>query len=107
MKLTALVEEYGVKNIRFFMPMSKLQFGGLIPGIAFRVGGDPQDIVECAIDESRYKVDEGYKITLAALDESYGKDHFYQSDLEQILRSNPETSKVCVLTIDGYQQIQM
>lgn len=35
---------------------------------------------ECVIDETRYKIEDGYKITLKAIDGSNGKEHFYQSD---------------------------
>lgn len=105
MTLVELAMEYGVANLRFFVPMSKLEYAGIIPGIAFRSSNSPRDMVECVVDEDRYKVLDNYKITLKAVKPEYGKDHFYQSDLEAILRSNPATHKVFVLTIDGYTQI--
>lgn len=104
MTLVELAMEYGVRNLRFFAPMSKLQYSGIIPGIAFRTSNTPEDIVECVINESRYKVLDGYKITLRAVNPEYGQDHYYQSDLESILRTRPDY-KVYVVTIDGYTQI--
>lgn len=105
MTLSELVEEYGVANLRVFMPMSRLQYAGLIPGVAFRCGDSPMERVECRIDESRYQVRDRYKITLAGPAE-FGREHYYQSDLETILRENPDTHQVYVVSIDGYQRIQ-
>lgn len=104
MTLVELAMEYGVKNIRFLVPMSRLQMAGIIPGIAFRSSDAPQDMVECEICEERYKVLDNYKITLKAIDRAYGKDHFYQSDLESMLRSRADY-RVFVVTIDGYTMI--
>jgi hypothetical protein len=104
MDLQQLVEEYGVKNLRFFIPLSKLQYAGFLPGIAFRCSGRPEESVECVICESRYKAAEGYKITLKALSPEYGKETYYQSDLCSIIRDNPEY-KMFVLTPDGYTRI--
>lgn len=105
MDLRELSMEYGVRNLRFFAPMSKLQYAGVIPGIAFRTSNSPEEIVECVISESRYKVLDGYKITLRAVNPEYGQEHYYQSDLESIIRNNPDRIRVYVITIDGYTQI--
>lgn len=105
MDLQQFAAEYGVRNIRIFQPMSRLQYAGLIPGIAFRTSDTPRDCVECEINESRYRVADGYKITLRALDPAYGCDHYYQSDLESLIRDHPDLFRVYVVTIDGYQQI--
>ena len=43
--------------------------------------------VKCKVDESRYKIEDGYKVTLKALDESYGKEDYYQTDFESLLKS--------------------
>jgi hypothetical protein len=104
MDLKELAAEYGVRNLRFFIPLSKLQYAGFIPGIAFRTSGQPEEIKECVIDESHYKVEDGYKIKLRALDIIFGGETYYQSDLEAILRQRPDF-KVYVVTIDGYTQI--
>lgn len=105
MDLQYFAAEYGAANLRFFIPLSRLEYAGIIPGIAFRTNGQPQDTVECVVDESRYTVADGYKITLKAVDPMYGKEHYYQSDLESILRDNPFTHRAYVLNIDGYQHI--
>jgi len=105
MNIKSVVGEYGVKNVRVFMPLSRLQFGGLIPGIAFRCSNDQKFDTECEIVEDRYKVGEGYKITLKAIDENFGREHFYQSDFNSICESNHLSFRVYVLTIDGYQRV--
>ena len=55
--------------------------------IALRDGNPDKAMwVECEVDESRYKIDEGYKVTLKALDERYGSRSFYQMDFESMLK---------------------
>ncbi|MDT3387232.1 MAG: hypothetical protein LIR46_05640 [Bacteroidota bacterium] len=43
------------------------------------------DWVECEIVEDRYKVDEGYKVTLKPLDSNYASRHFYQCDFISLM----------------------
>lgn len=105
MDMKDLAAEYGVKNIRIFLPMQRLQYAGLIPGFAFRSSGVEYDMVECEIFEGRYKVDDGYKVSLKAIDEAYGTKHFYQSDLETNIHTNPDHFRVYYVSIDGYHQI--
>lgn len=105
MELKNLVEEYGAANVRFFVPMHPLIYADIIPGIAFTNCDGPGDVVECVIDETRYTVSDGYKITLRAVNPVYGKKHFYQSDLETILRHHPETNVAFTLSIDGYHRV--
>jgi len=106
MDVAVLANEYGAKNLRFFIPMSKLEMAGIIPGIAFRNSNSPREVVECTVDEFRYKVLDGYKITLRAVNPAYGTQHFYISDLDTIMETNPGTHRVYVLTIDGYQRLK-
>jgi len=101
----SLVEEYGVPNIRVFMPMRPLEFAGFIPGIAFKSNNSPEHIVECMVVERQYKISENYKIELQATNPIFGYERFYISDFEQILRQENSGFKVYILNIDGYQQI--
>lgn len=41
--------------------------------------------VECQITESRYKIDNGYKVELMSLEEGYGKRSFYIEDFISLL----------------------
>lgn len=105
MKLSDLAKEYGAANLRFFIPMTRLEMAGIIPGIAFKSSNSPVSTQECVVDEGRYKVDENYKITLRAINPSYGIDSYYQSDLETLLSTQPNAFQAYVLNIDGYQHI--
>jgi hypothetical protein len=58
--------------------------------ITYRSSKDPLFLfpVLCEITEDRYKVAEGYKITLRAIEpftEQFGEEHFYQSDLRSLI----------------------
>ena len=41
---------------------------------------------ECKIVEDRYKVSDGYKVTLQSLNYYFGREHYYQSDFESMLK---------------------
>jgi len=90
MNIKKLVAEYGAINLRIFIPMQRIHLLHGLFGIpmGFTSSNDPWDIVECVIDESRYKVSDGYKITFKALDESYGSDHYYQMDFDNMFRKD-------------------
>ena len=74
----------GVPNLRFIVPMSRLRGGFL--GITYRLSSDPLYLTECTVDESRYKIEQGYKITLRSKDPLFGSETFYQSDLESMIK---------------------
>ena len=104
-----LFREYGIKNLRFYIPMRRLEFAGFIPGIAFTSSSSEEKCVLCQIDESRYKINDNYKITLTANDPMYGKSHFYISDLETLFcdsrMENDGRFRCYVETIDGYTEV--
>lgn len=103
--IRALVKEYGVKNVRVFAPLFRLQLSGIIPGLAFKCSDDIPVDTECEIVETRYKVSEGYKITLKALDPAFGYEHYYQSDFDAMVERNPESYRIYILNIDGYEKV--
>ena len=72
----------GIENVRFWTLMHPLNN---ILGIGFTCSSDPEYWVECKIDEDRYKVAEGYKITLQPIDNRFSKEHYYQSDFESLV----------------------
>ena len=49
--------------------------------------GCPEVWAEFKVVEEQYKVDDGYKIELRAIDPIYGKETFYQMDFESMLES--------------------
>ena len=76
----------GVENVRFFAQMETIDF--IIPCFGLAVTSSSNSTwTECKIDESRYKVTEGYKITLKSLDERFTYNHYYQSDFESLIKS--------------------
>jgi hypothetical protein len=92
--LEELARLHGQSNLRFHVHMQKVR-GFAIPEMGFFVGftssEDNFDLVECVVDdEGRYpsilhKDGGSYKVTLKALDASYGTRDYYVSDLESIL----------------------
>ena len=104
MNLVDICKEYGVKNVRVFIPLSKVNPIPFIGGIGFRSSNDPRVITECEIDERRYAVSDAYKVGLRAIDPAFGSESFYTSDFESLRQRNPEYS-VYVLTIDGYTKV--
>lgn len=53
-------------------------------GFSFTSSDTPFEWFECKIDESRYKVEDNYKITLRALNnEAY--EHYYQDDFLSLM----------------------
>lgn len=84
----------GIENFRCFslLPMITMRtpFG-------FCITGDRYTWVECKINESRYHVDDGYKISLEPLDrENFTWEHYEQSDFMQAIKYGtilPKTRK--------------
>lgn len=75
----------GIENTRFFVPMHPLE--GIRGLVTFTSSSTPEILVECRIDETRYKVKEGYKITLRAINPAFGQDHYYTCDLLSLIKS--------------------
>ena len=62
--LEKLIEDNGgIENFRCFTQMGKIEI--VTPFGLCMVSGDKETWTECKIDESRYKVSDGYKITVA------------------------------------------
>jgi hypothetical protein len=81
------VKDFGANTITIVMPMSRLEYIGIIPGFAFRSSNSPQELVDCSINEDRYAVRDEYKITIKADDPMYGKEDFYICDFNQMINS--------------------
>lgn len=75
----------GMDNARFWVRMHKTHYFPLL-GIAYETN-DEEYWVECCVIEERYKLSDGYKITLKPLDNRFSKRDFYQSDFESCIRS--------------------
>lgn len=78
-----ICEEYGVENILIMAPVKILR---RILFISYTTSNDDSEFLPCTINEKRYKIDEGYKLTIVPLDDRYTTKHYYQSDFDQIVR---------------------
>ena len=98
--LKELIKEYSVENIYFLIKMKPIRtYFGLI---SFTSSDDPDIPMLCSIDESKYKVSDNYKITLKSVEQIkgiVGREHFYISDLESMIRFNDEI-KVFIKTVN-------
>ena len=114
--LKDMCAEYGVKNIRVFMPMQQaMSLAGFGLPIGMTSSDDPfVPNVECEIDESRYKIEDGYKATfkpvVQELDENhryFANETFYQMDFSNIVQRRPGEYRFYVLVDEDnkYQQI--
>lgn len=74
------------KNSHYFTLMRPLHFVPII-GWAFTESTDKEQWVECEIVEDRYKIEDGYKVTLKAVKEGFGQETLYQSTFESCLRT--------------------
>lgn len=81
--LVKLINEIGISAVRFLVPMNKVEDWGFLK---FKNASDTKVSVICYIDESRFKVNDNYKITLVADDKLYGSDDYYTMDLAQLIR---------------------
>lgn len=84
--IISLFRQAGPENVRIFAQMR--QFSSVIPGMGIALcDADKRNWVECRIDEKRYKLHEGYKITLVPVDpydRYYASEHYYQSDFRSL-----------------------
>jgi hypothetical protein len=83
----------GIENVRFFAQMERIE--AILPWGMAMTSSNNITWVECKIDESRYKVEEGYKLTLKSLDPNYTYNHYYQSDFESLVKEG------CILVKDN------
>ncbi len=85
MELKEFIEKNGKENCLFLLPMKEIRtFLGFIK---YRSSSDPDIIVPCKINEDEYKISDNYKITLKSIYPQFGKEHFYISDLENMIKN--------------------
>lgn len=89
----------GVENAEFFAIMNKFEvitpFG---VGLSSSRGAT---YTLCKIDESRYKVEDGYKITLQPIDNRFAHEHYYIDDFISLMKCGiivPKTNEnTCIV----------
>jgi hypothetical protein len=73
----------GVENFRCFAKMPKCD---RIPGLGLAITNDDNITwTECKIDESRYKIEDAYKIRLRSIDERFAYEDYYVSDFFSLI----------------------
>lgn len=77
----------GIGNVRLFVKMSPIEMVIPFMGLCMTNGNpDKATWVECYLDESRYSLADGYKITVRAIDQRFSYEHYYQADLMSSIR---------------------
>lgn len=80
------MNRYGIdKTKHYFAQMDIIDM--IIPFMGVTISSGKRSWVECKIIEDRYKVDEGYKVTLHPLDPRFSSHDFYQMDFNSLLKS--------------------
>lgn len=86
MDILKLIEEVGINNLLFITNMEQIRtYFGMI---SLTSSSDPDILVLCKIDETKYKIKDGYKIRLKALDQKIGISaytDYYISDLDSLI----------------------
>lgn len=83
MNLFDKINEAGVENCVFLVPMRPVRTLMLI---SYTSSSDPEYLVPATISEERYKLKDEYKTTLKSIYPEFGKEHFYLSDLELMIK---------------------
>lgn len=87
MNLQKLIKQEGIENLRFTVPMRRIE--GYHFGLFASYSSDRDYPTDCVITEdekvTRYKVKDNYKLTLVALDDPKKYEHFYIMDLENMI----------------------
>jgi hypothetical protein len=76
------------KNAHYFILTRPLDYIPLIGFATKTYGiGYPEVYAEFKIVEENYKLEDGYKVELRAINPIYGKETFYQDDFESMVES--------------------
>lgn len=73
-----------VSKCLFLFPMRPLRN---IMFITYTSSSDEMVTIPCTISEEKYKVKDGYKVTLKSIYPGFGKEHVYISDLCNLLNN--------------------
>lgn len=83
--LTKSILAAGVENVLFMVPMRPLR-SALFGLFRFTSSEDPEVTVPARITEERYEIADNYKIQVEATWELFGRESFYISDLQSMIR---------------------
>lgn len=110
-RIKKIIDEHGVENVRFIIPMQRIQGIVMMPGIGITDSSSPEARKICKIDERRYRIADNYKIELHAVDDQdpndyYGSKSFYLSDLDRSMEHAPEEFVIFVpMTHEKFVQV--
>ncbi|MCM1121176.1 MAG: hypothetical protein NC416_01195 [Eubacterium sp.] len=80
-----IMNRYNIdKTKHYFAKMDIVHM--VVPRFGIVVSNGKQGWVECEISEDRYKVNEGYKVTLKPIDPRFMAHDFYQMDFNSLLK---------------------
>lgn len=86
-----LIKQHGASNLRFAMMM---RIPRSFMFMKYTNTNDPEFLQICRISEERYKLKDNYKISLQPENAEISTEHFYISDLNQLV--NQGTVRVFV-----------
>jgi hypothetical protein len=84
--IKALIAKHGKEKVRALIDLRPVR---TILFISYTTSSDPTIPVLCEVDETRYEVDEGYKIgwkPITGYDAVFSKETFYQSDFDRMVK---------------------
>lgn len=79
-----LITKHGKENLRFLVPMRPVHSAFGLFG--YTSSNDPEEMKLCRIVEERHKLEDNYKVELKAEDKGFGKESFYVTDLNLLMR---------------------
>lgn len=93
--LATAILAHGPSAVEFTIPLRPLR---KVCFIAFTTTGDDEEPVRCWIDQSRYNLENNYKIELVPYDfPNHPKRSFYLSDLASLMHDCPNDFKMHLL----------
>lgn len=88
--LSQTILAHGAESVTFTIPLRPMR-----QCVFVTFSNDEEEPTECYIDQSRYKLENNYKIELVPFDYPvHPKRSFYLSDLAALMNSSPEDFKM-------------
>lgn len=84
-QLNDITETY--PDAKFFFEAYPLE---TFMGIGITCSADERVVKEAKVEQTRYKVSAGYKITLVPIDKDFAHESFYQMDFISLCREQPD-----------------
>ena len=82
LSLKTQILKHGIENCFFSVPMRPLR---KLLCFSYKSSSDDPIKVLAKISEEKYRIEDGYKITLKSIYPEFGQEHYYQLDLESLI----------------------